>query len=235
MIGILAELIISGLLLWYIDKKTLSVLGFKPTRNRIMNWTTGFLLAALVCLIYHVMNKTFSDNSWILNKHMTLQTIFTSVWWTLRSVIFEELIFRGALLYLAIEKLGIKIACYLSAICFGVYHLFSYNAFGNLIQMVIIFFMTGIFGLMLAFAFAKTKSLYLPFGLHLGWNIFNIVIFSNGPLGQQVLIKANEHKPEGLISLFIFLFQIFALPILVYWYLRYLKKQDISTQKKEAL
>ncbi|MFP7657140.1 CPBP family glutamic-type intramembrane protease [Chryseobacterium proteolyticum] len=95
--------------------------------------------------------------------------------------------------------------------------------------------MTGIFGLMLAFAFAKTKSLYLPFGLHLGWNIFNIVIFSNGPLRQQVLIKANENKPEGLISLFIFLFQIFALPILVYWYLRYLKKQDINTQKKEAL
>lgn len=235
MIGIIAELIISGLLLWYIDKKKLSVLGFQPNKSRITNWIMGFLLAAFTCTLYHIMSKTFAGNSWMTNKHLNILTVLASSWWTLRSVIFEELIFRGALLYIAIERLGIKKACYLSAVCFGIYHLFSYNAFGNPIQMIIIFLMTGIFGLMLAFAFAKTKSLYLPFGLHLGWNIFNIVVFSNGPLGQQIFIKANENKPEGILSLFIFLFQIFALPLLAYWYLRFLKSKTPLEQKKEAM
>ncbi|MDH6252167.1 membrane protease YdiL (CAAX protease family) [Chryseobacterium sp. H1D6B] len=235
MIGIIIELIISWLLLWYIDKKKLSVLGFRPSRNRITNWIIGFLLAASVCTLYHVMSKILADNGWIINKHMTTQILLTSSWWTLKSVIFEELIFRGALLYLAIGRLGIKKACYLSAVCFGIYHLFSYNAFGNPFQMLIIFLMTGIFGLMLAFAFAKTKSLYLPFALHLGWNLFNIVVFSNGPLGQQIFIKINENKLEGILSLFVFLFQIFALPLLVYWYLRFLKDKTPPSQKKEAV
>lgn len=72
-------------------------------------------------------------------------------------------------------------------------------------------------------SFAETKSIYLPIALHLGWNVFNIVIFSNGPLGHQVLMKANENQPEGIISLIIFLFQIFALPLLVFFYIRRVK------------
>jgi membrane protease YdiL (CAAX protease family) len=105
-------------------------------------------------------------------------------------VLFEELIFRGALLYLAIGKFGVKTACTLSAVCFGAYHWFTYNLFGSPVQMVIVFLMTGIFGFTLAYAFAKTKSIYLPVGLHLGWNLFTIVVFSNGPLGQQIFIRA---------------------------------------------
>jgi len=189
MIGIIVELIISRLLLWFIEKKNLSVLGFTPTRNRMMNLCAGILLAALTCTVYHILTTSFAGNGWTLNKNFTIQRTLSSVWWTLKSVLFEELIFRGALLYVAIKKFGVKIACIISAACFGFYHWFSYNAFGDPVQMVIIFFMTGIFGLVLAFAFAKTKSLYLPVGLHFGWNLLNIVVFSNGPLGQQIFYK----------------------------------------------
>jgi membrane protease YdiL (CAAX protease family) len=230
MIGILAELIISWLLLWFIEKKHLSVLGLKPTKSRIINLSAGLLLAAFSCTIYQVMTTAFANNSWSLNKQLTLQTILVSSWWTLKSVLFEELIFRGALLYIAIERLGIRKACILSAVCFGIYHWFSYNAFGNPVQMIIIFFMTAIFGLVLAFAFAKTTSLYLPVGLHFGWNLFNIVVFSNGPLGQQIFIKTNENQLQGILSLFVFLFQIFALPLLTYLYFKkFLKGNRLLT------
>ncbi|ASK31790.1 CPBP family intramembrane metalloprotease [Chryseobacterium sp. T16E-39] len=223
MIGIIAELIISWFLLWIIDRKNLSVLGFKLYRKRIHQLGAGFLLAVICCSLYHLMSVNFTDNSWVLNKKVTGYIVLISLWFTVKSVLFEELIFRGALLYLAIEKLGIKIACILSAVSFGIYHWFSYNAFGNPFQMGIIFSMTAIFGWILAYAFAKTGSLYLPIGLHLGWNLINIVIFSNGPLGDQILVKANENKLEGLLSLFVFIFQILALPVLTYWYLRYIK------------
>jgi len=220
MIGIIVELIISRLLLWFIEKKNLSVLGFTPTRNRMMNLCAGILLAALTCTVYHILTTSFAGNGWTLNKNFTIQRTLSSVWWTLKSVLFEELIFRGALLYVAIKKFGVKIACIISAACFGFYHWFSYNAFGDPVQMVIIFFMTGIFGLVLAFAFAKTKSLYLPVGLHFGWNLLNIVVFSNGPLGQQIFIKTNGNQLQGILSLLVFLFQVFALPLLTFWYLK---------------
>lgn len=236
MIGIIVELIISWLLLWLIDKKDLSVLGFKPTTSRIANLSIGLLMAAFSCITYNLMVSTFANNNWILNKQMNQQTILTGAWWTLKSVLFEELIFRGALLYLAIEKFGVRIACTLSAVCFGMYHWFSFNLFGNAAQMVIIFLMTGIFGLTLAYAFAKTKSIYLPVGLHLGWNFFTIVVFSNGPLGQQILIRANENQLEGVPSVFVFLFQIFALPLFTLWYLNILLKRKnlLVKAKKDA-
>ncbi|MDR6461172.1 membrane protease YdiL (CAAX protease family) [Chryseobacterium vietnamense] len=223
MIGIIIELISSWLLLKFIAKKDLSVLGFKPNPTRLIHWSIGFLLAAAICSLYHIMTTAFINNSWILNKHFTFSAALMSSWWVVKSVLFEELLFRGALLYLAIEKWGTTKACVLSAACFGIYHWFSYNALGNPFQMGIILVMTAIFGWMLAVSFAKTKSLYLPIGLHLGWNLFNIVIFSNGPLGKQFFMKANENHLEGIPSLLVFLFQILALPLLVYGYFK-LKK-----------
>jgi hypothetical protein len=38
MIGILAELCISWLILWLVERKDLSVLGFTPTRTRPHNY-----------------------------------------------------------------------------------------------------------------------------------------------------------------------------------------------------
>ncbi|WP_114821978.1 CPBP family intramembrane glutamic endopeptidase [Chryseobacterium sp. KLBC 52] len=220
MIGIIIELIISWLLLKFIAKQDLSVLGFKPNPTRLVHWSTGFLLAAAICSLYHIMTTSFINNSWILNKQLTFSAALMSSWWVIKSVLFEELLFRGALLYLAIEKWGMTKACLLSAACFGIYHWFSYNAFGNPFQMGIIFGITGIFGWMLAVSFAKTQSLYLPTGLHLGWNLFNIIVFSNGPLGQQIFMKANINHLEGIPSLLIFLFQILALPLLMYGYFK---------------
>ncbi|WP_265132477.1 CPBP family intramembrane glutamic endopeptidase [Chryseobacterium oranimense] len=226
MIGIIIELIISWLLLRFIAGKSLSVLGLKLSPERMKHFTAGFFLAAICCSLYQIMAVAFANNSWVVNDQLTFQSLLKGVWFTVKSVLFEELIFRGALLYLAIEKIGIQKACILSAACFGIYHWFSFNSFGNPFQMGIIFLMTGIFGWMLAFAFAKTKSLYLPISLHLGWNLFNIVVFSAGPLGAQILIKANHHKLEGILSLFVFLFQVLVLPALVYFYLRYSKSKQ---------
>ncbi len=225
MIGIIVELGISWLLLWLIAGKNLSVLGLKPTKSRMLSLLVGLLLAAISCTAYQVMTTGFAGNSWVFNEHLTLQLIVTGIWWTLKSVLFEELIFRGALLYLAIEKFGTRTACLLSAACFGIYHWFSFGCFGNPFQMTILFFMTGIFGLALAFGFAKTSSLYLPIGLHFGWNMVNIVVFSNGPLEQQVFIKANDNPLEGILSLLVFLFQVLALPILTLLYIRWFMKQ----------
>lgn len=226
MIGILVEPIISWILLWWFDKSNLTVLGFKITQNRTFNFIFGCVTASLFCVLYYVLTSCLANTHYVINQNFKSEQFLKSFWWVLSSVLFEELLFRGALLYITIQKLGIKRACITSAVAFGIYHWFTFGALGNPFQMLIVFVMTGIWGLMFAFAYAKTKSLYLPIGLHLGWNLINTVIFSKGPLGHQFLIPDSDKKVEGILSLFFFIFQIVGLPILTYLYLRKLNQNE---------
>lgn len=233
MIGILVELILSWLLLWFVCRKHLSVLGFSLSKSRMQNFAAGFFLAAFCCILWQMMITAAVHNSWSLNKQVTAKGLAKASWWTLQSVLYEELIFRGALLYIAMRKIGAVKACILSAVCFGVYHWFSFNAWNNPVQMTFIFLMTAIIGFVFALAFTQTQSLYLPIALHFGWNLCNAVVFSNGPLGAQLLIKANENYPQGTVSLLIFLFQVFALPLLVLWYLKRSSKSRNAAVRPE--
>lgn len=236
MLGIVVELIISWLVLWFVCKRHLSVLGFAPTKNRLTNVIAGFLIAALCCTLYQLLTTAFINNSWTVNKQATAATIAEGARWTFVSVLYEEFIFRGALLYIAIKKLGIAKACIFSAVCFGVYHWFSFNVFGNPLMMVIVFLMTAIVGLSWAYAFAKTGSLYLSIGLHFGWNLFSSVVFSNGNIGQSIFVKANASQVQGLLSWVVFLFQVLALPALTFWYLKRLPvKAEVPVKTKEQL
>jgi len=70
-VGIIVELIISWLLLLFITKKHLSVLGFKPTKRRVTNLGVGLLIAISCCTIHQIMTTAFLNNSWILNKQVT--------------------------------------------------------------------------------------------------------------------------------------------------------------------
>ncbi|WP_343558642.1 CPBP family intramembrane glutamic endopeptidase [Sphingobacterium sp.] len=219
MLGIIIMLIVSWILLWIFERKNLSMLGFAPSKSRLKDFSVGFFMAALLCAMYHFLKVVPVDNYWVVNPKLSAPNLINSTWWILKSVLFEELLFRGALLYIAVKKLGSKWGCLFSAAAFGIYHWFSYGAFGNPVQMLMILLMTGLFGWLLAKAYNVTKSLYLPIAFHLGWNIVNILVFSSGPLGAQLLIKANDLQAQGLTSLFIFLFQLLALPIFGYLYI----------------
>lgn len=226
MIGLIIELIISWLLLWIFCQQGLLVLGIIPTKSRLSNLLFGFLIAAVCCTVYYFSFTVFANQNWALNNEFTSKKLLASSWWTLNSVLYEELIFRGALLYLLIKKFGAKTACTISAICFGFYHWFTSGALGNPLQMTFVFVMTGIWGAMFAVAFARTKSLYLPIGLHFGWNVISTVIFSQGPLGNQLLIGSGGQKLGGALSLLVFLFQLLAVPLITYWYFKLLSAKQ---------
>lgn len=70
------------------------------------------------------------------------------------------------------------------------------------------FFITGIMGLVLAYAYAKTFSLYLPVGIHLGWNLTQIFIFSSGPIGHGVFIteQADSFRTNSYLIFFLVTF-----------------------------
>jgi membrane protease YdiL (CAAX protease family) len=212
MIGIIIQLAISWIIAWFFAKRNLSVLGFRPTKQRLADLMLFFLVTAAFCSGGFLMKMYFGQQQWLFNPNLSVNLILTGIWWNIKSVLFEELIFRGVLLYILIKNLGALKAIILSAIAFGVYHWFSFEVIGNPIQMLITFIITGTMGLVLAYGYSKTFSLYLPIGIHLGWNLTQIFIFSEGPIGNGLLISS---EPGGFRtnSYFIY-FSVTFLPIL---------------------
>lgn len=219
MLGIIVLLVLSWAIL-RLFKYNFSVLGLKPDPIRIKTFLIGFSVSALICAIYFIWNIAVLDAQISINKSYNLREFLNAFWWTLKSVLFEELVFRGALLFLAIKYLGKIKACVLSAIIFGVYHWFSYSVFGALVPMIHVFIVTSLGGLMFAFAYTETKSMYFPIALHFGWNLVSIVIFSEGPIGDQVLISKTENIMP-VTMYFVFLLYQFILPLFTFWYLRF--------------
>jgi hypothetical protein len=54
MAGILAELGISWLLLWYVEGKNLEAIGLLPSRKWAIEFSLGFLYASLVMVAFHL-------------------------------------------------------------------------------------------------------------------------------------------------------------------------------------
>jgi membrane protease YdiL (CAAX protease family) len=81
-----------------------------------------------------------------------------------------------------------------------------------------------------ACAFSKTKSILLPFGLHLGWNFVHNTVFSKGPLGDLILISKGGNELTDWISLLNFTIGLIIVPALVLIYVKYFIVQELETQ-----
>lgn len=220
MIGILVQLTLSWIIVWLFAKRNLSVLGLRPTKQRLSDFILFFLVTAACCSIGFLMKMHFANQQWQLNPHLSFHLILNGIWWNIKSVLFEELIFRGVLLYLLIKKLGASKGIVLSAIAFGIYHWFSFGVIGNPMQMTGTFIITGTMGLLLAYGYSKTFSLYIAIAIHLGWNLTQIFIFSQGPIGNGLFVSP-ETAPFRTNSYFIF-FMVTFLPMVLALLINYL-------------
>ncbi|GAA4361527.1 CPBP family intramembrane glutamic endopeptidase [Kangiella marina] len=222
MIGIIL-LAITWLLL-RLEHKGLNEIGLNKPTQRSIEFIVGLILAALFCFAQNGLLALAGNFSWELNPQYSFNTALDSLRWILNSVLYEELLFRGYLLYKAIHYLGPKAACIVSAVAFGVYHWFTYEVIGNPVAMGYVFILTAIPGFMFSYAFLKTRSIILPIGLHLGWNIFNILVFSKGPVGEQLLLTnpaLTTESIDGWSALFINLIIPLLLPLVVILFLKF--------------
>lgn len=231
MIGILVAIGISWLLLYLIEKKNILALGFLPIGKRLIQFLIGFLITGILCVLDQFLESYLKSSTWILNENITGGIILKSFWWDVKSVLTEELIFRGALLYILIQKIGSRKSILISAIAFGVYHWFSYGVLGNVMAMILVFIGTGLMGYAWAWAYSKTKSIMLPFGLHLGWNFIYNTIFSNGPLGELMFISKGGIELTDWTSLLNFVSGLVIVPILVLIYVKYFVKVETELNK----
>ncbi len=221
MLGILVLLALSWLLLRFIAKEDLNALGFLALAKNAKYFAIGFMITTVLCFGYQWLEAYLRSAQWQIRAELSLDLILEALFYDFKSVLTEELVFRGALLYLVIRYFGTNKGVLLSALCFGVYHWFSYGVLGNPLMMLFVFLGTGLMGYAWAWAIAKTGSILLPFGFHLGWNMTYNTLFSKGPLGLLIMELEGRQPLSQSVNLFYYLLGSIGIPILLLLFLHF--------------
>jgi hypothetical protein len=194
---------LSWLLVWLFDKSSLTVLGLMPTKERWKLATKLFGVTAVCASTAFFLKIYFLKEQYTINPNLTMNLALYEVWKNARSVLTEELLCRGVGLYMLIKKLGNKWAIIISSIIFGLLHWLNTGVFGHIIQMGIVFLFTFAMGLLLAYSYAKTCSILIPFTIHVAWNLTQNFIFPDTPEGNHFFILAAP-SPSVTVSYFVF-------------------------------
>lgn len=227
MLGIGIELLLSFLLLKYLAGKNLSVLGLWPSGPRFYQFLLGLALPVLFFFAFNFMVAHLVGNPYRAGGRAAWGDLLWALGNALRSVAYEDLLFRGALLWLLAWRLGAGRAVLVSSLAFGCYHWFAWNAFGSPVKMAVILLSTGSMGYVLALAFARTGSMYLGLGMHLGNNLCAMVIFGHGgrlpgPLLEKSL-AVDPAVPGPWVSVPVIVLHYVGLQLLCYGLVRWFR------------
>ena len=187
LIGLLA---ISWLLIWVFNRGNLSVLGLTPTKERLKYFTILFIVSAIIFATAFLLRMYFVKEEYTITQSLSSKLILLETWYQFRTVLTEELLCRGALLYILIKKIGQIKAVIISSTIFAVLHWINAGVWGNLTQMIIVFTFTFAMGLLLAYSYARTFSLLIPFAIHFGWNLTQNFIFPGTATANHIFILA---------------------------------------------
>ena len=100
MIGIIAILLVSWGLLYLLQGKNLRVLGFLPISKRSIQFIIGFFFSLLLNGLIVWTQAEVLQLEWRLQDTVEISAIVQSLWYHFTSALTEELVFRGAILYI---------------------------------------------------------------------------------------------------------------------------------------
>jgi len=135
----------------------------------------------------------------------------------LLAAVFEETLFHGYPFQTLLEGIGPYPSLFLVSVVFGLFHRANPN-FTPVGSINI-----GLAGLLLGVGYLRTRALWLPIGIHLSWNLFQVLFsfpvsgieFAGGPFDVEIkgpeLLSGGPFGPEGSIIATI----VFALAIAV--------------------
>ena len=183
----------------WLDKRSFASLGLQLDKRTLLDILAGIGITFVqMGFIYVVMLSlgwlTFEGFAWqfdpisaVITGVLTFFIAFIFVGWN------EELLSRGYHLQTIASGINLFWGVIISSSVFGLLHLGNPNA--TWVSVAGIFFA----GVYLAYAYIRTKQLWLSIGLHIGWNFFEGVVFGfpvSGLSEIYKLIRINVHGPE---------------------------------------
>ncbi|MBN1666255.1 MAG: CPBP family intramembrane metalloprotease [Anaerolineales bacterium] len=181
-----------------LDRRSIVSLGLRLERRAALDLLAGIgITFAMMGLIYLIQwaagwlqleTLAWQAESWgqVLVQTAVAGLVFVLVGWG------EELLSRGYHLQTLASGLNLFWGVLLSSAVFGVLHLANPNA--TWISAAGI----TLAGLFLAYGYLRTRQLWLPIGLHIGWNFFEGVLFGFPVSGLETyrLLRIEVNGPE---------------------------------------
>jgi membrane protease YdiL (CAAX protease family) len=221
MIPALVALLLSWAILHFLEHKSLEALGFRPTRRRLRLAGSGFLLTVVFMIGYNLIEAAGWHYTYRPDHDLSASWLVTTIWTVLVSALFEELLFRGALLYILLRRVGSTKAVLISAIAFGLYH-WIIVGIHSLPQMLLLFVSMAWLGYALARSFVVSGSILVPFALHFAGNFVGAAILGDG---RQLFVHGPGTHPSTMVLLALVAIHNFAYPLVVLWWLKRNKKK----------
>ncbi len=200
------------LIVQLIDRRPLTVfgIGFVPQWRRHLG--TGLALAAgmLAVLMAGCFAFGYVRIGWT-GGQVPVRTLAGTLGVLLLAAGNEELMFRGFPLQVLIDGMGTWPAVLFLSIVFGLVHLNNPNSslLGTANTMVA--------GILLSLAYVRTRSLWFPYGIHVGWNVglgfilgfplsgVDIAsVWTTGIAGRDTILGGDYGPEGGLLATFIF-------------------------------
>lgn len=191
----------------FLDRRSIESLGLHFDRYAVLDVLGGVLNSALVmALMFFALLWAgfieFQGFTWWTDEPVgsanlgaaalpaILATVFELAivaWW-------EELVFRGYLFQNTVSGLGLTGSIVLLSLVFGVLHGMNPNA--TVLSTALIAVTTP----QLVYAYLKTGQLWLPIGIHWGWNFFQASVFGFAASGQTspTMIAQSPTAPDWL-------------------------------------
>ncbi|TRZ41896.1 CPBP family intramembrane metalloprotease [Robertkochia solimangrovi] len=216
----------SWLLLYFFRHEGLQVLGICPLRQRSTEFAVGLTFIFLLKSMFIIIDSMVYAIDWKLNPAIDYMHTSRSFLYHLRSALTEDLVFRGALFYLLLQKLGMHTAILISAVVFGMYHWVSYGVIGDgIVVLIYVLVTTGLTGYIWAFTYVKTGSVLMSFGFHAGWNFFNTLFYDSEPYGNLLFLDSTRRSLSGtygtLYAIFIGIAPAIFTLIFVKWWVKF--------------
>ena len=197
--------LISWFCLRFLERLPLAALGYAFHRGWLCDFSLGLAISGamilLVVLIQFLGGGTQIrlNPEWLQSGGVPWRSLLLSIGLaTLLLTVaasFEEIVFRGYVFQTLVRDVPVAIPLLLLSLLFGLAH------WSNPSRTLFSTTNTVLAGIWLAVAFLKTRSLWLPTGLHLGWNwtmgVFFGIPVSGLPLRKTVLLTTSG-SPEWL-------------------------------------
>jgi len=195
----LSVLLPSVLLLKYIDKRPLSILGLGFYKGNLKEFSVGMLIGIIVGSISIAIMYLFGFASFSLNNIQIDLLIYLGcvLGILIISAAFEEVFFRGYIFQALLEGRNLIVTLIIFSLVFGAAHLSN----DGITAYAIIFTIAA--GVFLGVLYYKTRSLWICIGMHYVWNFIFGPVFGIGLENNRFLRRSIFNYTEVDSNLFI--------------------------------
>lgn len=197
----------------FVDRVPIMVFGVTPHQGWLRDFGVGLVIAGALVALAIGIAAVFGglEMQWTVTA-AALPGIAGTVAVLAVAALNEELVFRGYPLQIFLKGIGPLPAMLLISFLFALLH--SDNDGATVLSTV----NTVIAGVFLSRAYLETRSIWLPYGIHLGWNVGTAVVVGVPVSGIDTasivrtqmqgppIVVGGEYGPEGsLIGTLVFL------------------------------